>query len=305
MSDQKLPEVRPPQPLQTFTDEQKQLLLNTVAKGATPDEFKLFLYRCTNLRLDPLKPGQAHFVKIGSGPGVFVVGIDGFRAIAGRTGLHCGTARGVLRDDNGKLIGAWAEVDRKDWRRPAREEVSFAEYNTGRSAWAKLPESMIKKVAEVAALRMAFPDDLGGVYESAEMDQATAGPREVQEPAPAPRTVTAAPEPNFDPPEPSAIVQRPSTLIKKLSQPSPPPNAAPKGKNLGELIQEHAAARGIPMDVLSDYRRHVLGVPDGERPTEAQMRDMLNLVKDETTDLKLVKYLIATASGGEPDDTPF
>ena len=70
------------------------------------------------------------------------------------------------------MISAWAEVHRKDWTHPAREEVPFVEYNTGKGMWAKMPETMLKKCAEVAALRMAFPDDLGGVYESAEMDQA-------------------------------------------------------------------------------------------------------------------------------------
>ena len=46
------------------------------------------------------------------------------------------------------------------------------EYNTGKAMWAKMPETMIKKVAEAAALRMAFPDELGGLYAQEEMDQA-------------------------------------------------------------------------------------------------------------------------------------
>jgi phage recombination protein Bet len=169
-----------------FTPEQLQLIRDTIAKGATPDELKLFLYRCQNMGLDPLKPGQIHFVKYGSSPGTIVVGIEGFRSIAGRTGQMAGVKRGVIKDANGKLVGAWAEVYRKDWTAPAREEVPFSEYNTGKGPWAKMPETMLKKVAEAAALRMAFPDSLGGIFENAEMDQAAAALPEVRPMQPEP-----------------------------------------------------------------------------------------------------------------------
>lgn len=156
----------------TWTPEQMRLITDTVAKGATPDELKLFLYRCKIMKLDPLKPGQIHFVKYGNSPGTIVVGIEGFRSIAGRTGKISGVKRGVVKDGEGKLVAAWAEVYRSDWKEPAREEVPFAEYNTGKGPWAKMPETMLKKVAEAATLRMAFPDDLGGIYTKEEMDQA-------------------------------------------------------------------------------------------------------------------------------------
>lgn len=155
-----------------YSPDQLALITSTVAKGATQDELKLFLYRANNLGLDPLKPGQIHFVKYGQGNGSIVVGIDGFRAKAQRTGKLSGIKRGSLRDEKGNLVGGWAEVYRTDWEHPAREEVPLSEYNTNNSTWRKMPETMIKKVAECAALRMAFPDDLGGVYAPEEMDQA-------------------------------------------------------------------------------------------------------------------------------------
>lgn len=159
-------------PPSSYTPEQMRLITDVVAKNASKDELALFLYRCKNLGLDPLKPGQIYFVKYGSSPGTIVVGIDGFRARASRTDKLAGIKRGAIRDASGALVGAWAEVYRKDWTHPAREEVPLAEYNTGKAMWLKMPETMIKKVAEAAALRMAFPDELGGVYERAEMDQA-------------------------------------------------------------------------------------------------------------------------------------
>lgn len=159
-------------PAGNLSPEQTKLIMDTICKGATPDEAKLFLYRAKTMGLDPLKPGQIHFVKYGNGPGTIVVGIEGFRSIAQRTGKLSGIKRGVTKDEKGKIISAWAEVYRKDWTHPAREEVPFAEYNTGKGPWSKMPETMLKKCAEAATLRMAFPDDLGGVYEASEMDQA-------------------------------------------------------------------------------------------------------------------------------------
>lgn len=172
-----LPQVAQLQP--QYTPEQLKLITDAVAKGASPDELKLFLYRCKNMGLDPLKPGQIHFIKYGNSPGTIVVGIEGFRSIAGRTGKVSGVKRGVTFDEKGNLISAWAEVHRSDWKEPAREEVPLEEYNTGKGPWAKMPQTMLKKVAEAAALRMAFPDDLGGVYTKEEMDQAEESSRRI------------------------------------------------------------------------------------------------------------------------------
>jgi len=155
-----------------YTPDQLQLIKTTVAKNATNDELGLFLYRCKLLELNPLKPGQIHFVKYGTGAPTIVIGIEGFRSIAARTGKLSGIKRGAIKDEKGVLIGAWAEVYRNDWNQCAREEVPLKEYDKGNSTWKNMPETMIKKVAEAAALRMAFPDNLGGVYEQAEMDQA-------------------------------------------------------------------------------------------------------------------------------------
>lgn len=160
----------------TFTPEQLNLIRDTVAKKASPEELRLFVYRAKSMGLDPLKPGQVHFVKYGDSPGSIIVGIEGFRSIAHRTGKLSGIKRGAIRDESGKLTGAWAEVFRTDWTHPAREEVPLSEYAGSSPIWRKMPETMIKKVAECAALRMAFPNDLGGVYEQAELSRTEEDP---------------------------------------------------------------------------------------------------------------------------------
>lgn len=177
-----------------ITDDQMRLIKATVAKNATNDELSLFLYRCKHMGLDPLKPGHIHFVKYGSNPGTIVIGIDGFRSKAAKTGKHTGTKRGIVRDSGGKCVGAWAEVFRSDWTQPAREEVSLAEYSTGKNNWARMPETMIKKVAEVAALRMAFPDDLGGIYSDDEMENVPVGDDKGLKSASEPKDITPVPK---------------------------------------------------------------------------------------------------------------
>ncbi|MCK9568938.1 phage recombination protein Bet [Candidatus Pacearchaeota archaeon] len=70
------------------------------------------------------------------------------------------------------LLGGWSEVCRKDRKVPIRAEVVMAEYNTDKAQWKKMPGTMIRKVAIVQALREAFPANLGGMYDSSEMNQA-------------------------------------------------------------------------------------------------------------------------------------
>lgn len=216
-----------------FSQEQVSLIKATVAKGASDSELKLFLYRCQNMGLDPLKPGQVHFIKYGSSPGSIVVGIDGFRSLAARTGKQVGVKRGVVRDSEGKCVGAWCEIYRSDWQHPAREEVSLAEYSTGKAMWAKMPETMIKKVAEAAALRMAFPDDLGGVYSEEEMHQAA---REVS-PTKANQVNQILDERDPDPPPSDFLTEAAAGEPADLGDYVIPIGKKYKGKRLSEVAK--------------------------------------------------------------------
>lgn len=157
-----------------FTNKQMDYIRKNIAKNATDEELELFFYRCVQLELNPLMPGQIYFIKFGNNAGTIILGIDGLRAHAYKTGKLSGINRGLIRSDiDLKLTGAWAEIKRTDWEKPVREEVSLAEYVDPRKPnWRTMPETMIKKVAEAAALRIAFPQDLGGLYINEEMNQA-------------------------------------------------------------------------------------------------------------------------------------
>ncbi len=161
------------QPL--FNDEETSLIKELYAKDSTETEFKIFLWNAGNRGLDPRK-NQIYFIKRG-GKATFQVSIDGYRLIAQRTGKLKGIERGIRREA-GELY-AWAKVWRSDWERPAYEEVSVKEYIGTTPTWQKMPETMLKKCAETAALRMAFPDELGGTYGEEEMDQVDRAPGQI------------------------------------------------------------------------------------------------------------------------------
>lgn len=281
-----------------FNDEQMALITQTVAKGATPNELKLFLYRCKEMGLNPLKPGQIHFVKYGQGPGSVVVGIDGFRAKAARTGKLSGIKRGAIRDSAGKLVGAWAEVYRTDWTHPAREEVPLSEYDKGSGTWRSMPETMIKKVAEAAALRMAFPDDLGGVYEQAEMDQAAAQMPDqdkvarVAERLAAPKAVEAEPVVHRDAQEPGLesvgqiITQRFQQAAQAKAETLAPAQGAytvPFGKFRGQTLEQIGAQQAQSYSDFLQRKAAEEGKPLQGQVAEfvSQAYDFLN-PEDET-----------------------
>ena len=70
------------------------------------------------------------------------------------------------------LLGGWAIVHTKDATMPFGAKVTLEEYSSNQSTWKKMPHTMIRKVALVHSLREAYPERLGGLYDSSEMQQA-------------------------------------------------------------------------------------------------------------------------------------
>ncbi len=173
-----------------WTDAQIKLITSTVAVGATPDELKLFLYTASRTGLDPLTK-QIHFVKR-AGRMTVQTGIDGYRAIAERSGTLAGIDDAVYdREDaahpNKASVTVWRLIDgiRVSFTASAR----WNEYAVVDGfIWKKMPYLMLAKCAEALALRKAFPNDLSGLYTNEEMQQAD---KPDVEPAPARRVVAA------------------------------------------------------------------------------------------------------------------
>ncbi|MBM3253109.1 MAG: phage recombination protein Bet [Candidatus Omnitrophica bacterium] len=177
-----LRERRKAQPLAKiyFSEEEKQTIAETVARGLTVPQTKIFFYQCQALGLNPLLNeicAVTYRLKDGSTQMSIQVMRDGFLKIAHRSGKFAGMESGVkwIEGEAGKMeMVGWAKVFHKDFQVPLYQEADFKEYaimeRGGKpTLWAAKPRTMIKKVAESMALRKAF--NVAGVYATEEMEK--------------------------------------------------------------------------------------------------------------------------------------
>lgn len=161
--------------LVTFDQEKLELVKEMFCKNATKAEFELFISMAKRLQLDPICR-QIYFIKFGNQMSI-VVGIDGYRSIAERTGLYMpGREPTFSYDEKGTLISCtsyakkWSELD-KQWHEIAATAF-LSEYDTGKNQWAKGKHYMLAKTAEALAIRKGFPSQLAGTNTEEEMDKA-------------------------------------------------------------------------------------------------------------------------------------
>ena len=159
----------------TVTAAQVKVLKDTICSKLSLPQLQLYLTICVRKGIDPFT--QAYAFPSEDGGLSFGLRIDGMRALAMRTGQYLSreveTLWGPKSADGPvppKMIGAKATIVRKGMDKPVVEEAWMEEYaKTGRG-WNQYPETMIRKVAESKALRVAFPDALSGIYEPAELE---------------------------------------------------------------------------------------------------------------------------------------
>lgn len=197
-----------------FTGRQLDLIRNTVARDCQPEEFNLFIAVAQRAGLDPFRKQISALVFNKNKPEKrrmsIITGIDGLRAIAARSnryrpdenepeitylpelkgptnplGIEKAVVRINIRDEGGSewrpvagvaywdefapISEEWAEDPQTGKRRPSGKMTLDTTGN-----WFRMGRVMISKCAEAQALRKAFPEDLSGLYEGAEMDQARA-----------------------------------------------------------------------------------------------------------------------------------
>ena len=158
-----------------ITPEQVDLIKSQIAVGATDDELRLFLYVADKSGLDPLTK-QIYFIKRG-GRMTIQTAIDGFRAIADRTGQYSSSDEPVFEEEGNKPVKATVTVGKivQGVVGKFTATARWSEYYPEKGQtfmWDKMPHTMLGKCAEALALRKAFPAQLSGLYTGDEMDQA-------------------------------------------------------------------------------------------------------------------------------------
>ncbi|MBC5997949.1 phage recombination protein Bet [Romboutsia ilealis] len=154
--------------------------------NVTDQEVLMFIELCKAQHLNPFIR-EAYLIKFGSSPANIVVGKDVFVKRAHRNpdyegmraGIVVATKDGEIKEREGslktpgeELIGGWCEVYVKNKKHPIKSLVSLEEYSKSQATWKQMPMVMIRKCAIVTALREAFPEDLAGMYDSAEIKNA-------------------------------------------------------------------------------------------------------------------------------------
>ncbi len=145
--------VRPPQSTSRF--EQREVIetiKQTVCKGATDAQLRMFLEVCKATGLDPFLKEIWYVAE----KGIIMAGRDGYLRVANEHPQFDGIETRVERDNNKVPIKAVCTVWRKDRTHPTICEAYYSEYKKGSPVWTQYPSAMIGKVAEVLALKRSF-----------------------------------------------------------------------------------------------------------------------------------------------------
>lgn len=159
-------------------------ILDKNSGKVTPSEFKTFCEICKTKLLNPFTR-EVFLIKFGNSPAQIVVSkqIILKRAVSNpkfdglNSGIYVKTKDGVMEQRKGgiltqdeELLGAWAEVYRKGWKNPLFCSFSISEIRKSKNPmWLSMPCTMSIKTAICRACRDAFPEDLGGMYETDEI----------------------------------------------------------------------------------------------------------------------------------------
>jgi phage recombination protein Bet len=259
-------------------NEMVEVIRRAVFPGSTGPEMALYVQKCKESGINPLSK-RIIPVKFANKDGTsnisFIVTIDQLRTMSEQTGEYDGMDEPEYSEyfemeyeEYDEATKRYAPVTmevpgicrvriyRKGITRPFVGVARWKEYYPGQKKgrqWRQMPSVMLAKVAEAAARRIAFPQRLANLYDSAEMDQA------VEQIAPAATTGKPA-----------------ISMPKSLQVPAPAapvvdsgevPDAETRSKNF--WINENQEKRlyaiikqsGVPVDYVKSYLQATKGSP--------------------------------------------
>ena len=174
-----------------ITEFQWRTMMN-LFPGAKGESVLLVWDYCAARKLDPLKK-PCHIVPMevnGSWRDIVMPGIYELRTTAMRTGQYMGHSRpeyGDLIEHKGATAPEWCSLTVYRWNAASGQRTEFpvtvyfsesvgtrwdkdAKCHKANARWMKAPRQMLTKCTEAAALREAFPDELGGEHAAEEME---------------------------------------------------------------------------------------------------------------------------------------
>lgn len=194
-----------------LTAPQLTLIKQTFCKDCNEPEFDLFIEVCRKVGLNPIRKQIYAIIYNKDKPDkrkmAIITGIDGYRAIANRSGLYrpagvddmvwiTDEARKSPTNPHGIIearytarkwhdaskswmdcagIASWDEYApiEEDWKWGDKkgERIMLGTYKLS-DKWEAMPRNQIMKCAEAAALRRGWPEDLSGTNIEEEMDRA-------------------------------------------------------------------------------------------------------------------------------------
>ena len=148
-----------------WTPGQIATLQQTIAKGTTPEQFRLFLESCRQTGLNPFQ-GEIACVIYG-GDMRIQIPLAGYRAIAHESGVFAGEEGPLFCGKDGVYADTWLAdgpphaakftVYRHDFERSFPAVVHFQEFKRiGQALWEKIPIHMLGKTAAVHSFKKAY-----------------------------------------------------------------------------------------------------------------------------------------------------
>lgn len=215
-------------------------------KDGTDAEFHLFLAFCQRTGLDPLRK-QVYAMKM-QGKLTIMVGIDGIRTQAGRSGLYLGSTEPLYCGADGVWTDVWLKqepphackvgVFRRGAPQPTYATILYSEFKIDTNPnWKQRPAHMLAIRAEAHALKKAFPAELQDFHHGE--------PEEFPAPAAGQTTITEEPVPM---PHPRAVqaLQAGEKDTYSESKGLPAPQERPEGADLKAIVQANLKQLGHP-----------------------------------------------------------